>query len=292
MKKILLTAILPILIQPQLNAAENAQDTLRYMTYNIRREGKEAKPERLWENRLPMITALLQKLKPDIMGLQEPTHKQIQDLQDALPHFAAFGESRGASWWGLGTDEANPILYNKEIFSLLEYDTFATNKLDGLWNWLSPKKTGWLPRICTWGKFKVNKTGQKFYLYNTHFDHMYPEAQKRCAHTIVNHIDTQNSDKLPVIVTGDFNTAFKDDIAAIFDNFAHVRTIAKKTEGPEETATGWDDTKPNTWIDHILVTKDTAEVLTYQVLEHETDNYPSDHRPVFADLNFKIKKGQ
>jgi endonuclease/exonuclease/phosphatase family metal-dependent hydrolase len=260
------------------------------MTFNIRREGKEAITERLWENRLPMITALLQKLKPAIMGLQEPTQKQIKDLQKTLPHFTAFGESRGASWWGLGTDEANPILYNKEIFSLLAQGTFATNKLDGLSNWLSPWQTGWLPRICTWGKFKVNKTDQEFYLYNTHFDHMYPEAQITCAQTIVNHIYTQNNDKLPVVITGDFNTAFKDDIADIFNSFDHVRTIAKETEGPEETATGWkDSTKPNTWIDHILVTKNAADVLQYKVIEHETDNYPSDHRPVFADLN--LKKG-
>ena len=55
---------------------------------------------------------------------------------------------------------------------------------------------------------------------------------------------------------------------------------AEQVEGPRETATGWDSVTL-TEIDHILV-KNIPAVERYRVIE--TEGYPSDHRPVVAEM--------
>lgn len=260
--------------------------TLRIMTWNVRREGKEQKPERLWNERLSLVTSIIKRLHPDIMGLQESTKKQIDDFkkQEALNHLKAFGDGRGSSWGGLGIDEHNPILYNEEKLTVIESGTFPINRLEGIYKYM-PWQIGWLPRICTWGKFKIKNTNKEFYLYNTHFDHMYTTAQLNCARTLLQRIREQNKDDLPVIVTGDFNTEFSGDLKELLSDFVHTKDSATTQSGPHETATGWDNASPK-WIDHILITNGTSVVENHTVIDHDEDSiYPSDHRPVYADMH-------
>lgn len=268
-----------------------APHSIRIMTYNIRRQGKETTIERLWQNRSPLVFSLLHHIQPDIFGLQEPTDQQVTDIRAQLPsYFSSFGKSRGASWWGLVPDEYTPIFYNTNKFTLLEHGTFSINTIDTWFGWMPwhAPQTGWLPRTCTWGKFKENITGNEFYIYNTHLDHMYKKAQLYSAKIIASHI-TKYAHHAPVILIGDFNTAFESDIKAIFANFQHAQDIAHKHSGPHETFTGWDNTELK-WIDHILLTNaDNIELLYYDVIESAPGIYPSDHRPVFVDIVFKNK---
>lgn len=264
-------------------------ETLRVMTYNIRREGKEGKPERLWNNRSQLLIDLIQEIGPDIMGLQEVTPKQLSDINNALsPLFTSFGESRGSSLMGFGADEGTPIYYKRDKLSASneEQGTFVinavTNSILGIWTPFERFQTGWLPRICTWGRFKINETGQEFYFYNTHFDHMFDEAKVTCAKSIANHIMKQNKENLPVILVGDFNADFTDRIKDIFSDFKNGLDSAVEKYGPVETETGWTEDKLKK-IDHIVV-KGISQVLYHAVIPRKGAIYPSDHRPVFADV--------
>lgn len=288
MKKLLSIAIFALFCALRIFAMEDQNSTalLRVMTYNIRRDGKEETPERLWHNRRPLVAEILNSTSPDIIGFQEPIKSQVRDLETLLPHFKQFGEGRGTSWWGLGDDEYNPIFYNAKKFELLDCGTFFINKLNSLFGWMPwhAWQTGWLPRICTWGKFKNKETAQEFYVYNTHFDHMFPAAQLLCARNAVKDIK-KRTDNLPVIVMGDFNTPFSGRLKEIFNAFTHVRELAQTIEGPQDTRTGWSNNELK-WIDHILVNKpESTEVLRYEVIAR--DDYPSDHRPVIADIALK-----
>ena len=254
---------------------------LRVMTYNIRREGKEETADRLWENRLSKVITLINTVKPDIIGIQEPTEKQINDMQRSLSGYDTFGQSRGASWLGLGTDEFNPIFYNTRVLTKLDEGTFSINESKSRFGWMpwDAKKTGWLPRIATWGRFKINTTGKEFYFFNTHFDHMYKDAQLQNAKNLIDHIGMINEGNIPIIITGDFNTQFSDEVKAAFKNLKHAREIAREKKGPLETSTGWDDVKLK-WIDHIIVSP-SIQVKEFVVVESPKP-YPSDHRAVFA----------
>lgn len=267
-----------------MNLAQDNDLLIRVVTYNVRREGKEKAPERLWQNRKQQVADLITRINPDIIGMQEATESQIADFGLLLPLFLSIGKGRGASWGGLGTDEYNPIFYNKEKFELLDQGTFSINNSEGLLSFWNPwyyKQTGWLPRICTWAQFKDRATDKSFYVYNTHLDNDYAEARQLSAQIIRKHMDA----KSPILLTGDFNMGFVDFLTTIFDNFVHARDVAQQQVGPQETRTGWDDDELKQ-IDHILIQKDTARVIRFEVIE-EQKPYSSDHRPVFADVLIK-----
>jgi len=256
---------------------------MKVMTYNVRRQGKEKLPESLWENRKERIAHLIKKSNPDFIGMQEPTREQIKDLRRLLPEYAAFGQGRGKSWLGAGTDEYNPIFYKTACFERLESGTFRINELKRrwlpVWTPLDWRKTGALPRICTWAKFKHKPSGKTFYFYNTHLDNKYDSAREYGSKVIRKRM----GNKSPIIFTGDFNAQFVDSLPTIFNNFNHSRSIAKMVVGPETTRTGWADEELKQ-IDHILVQKNAGiHVLKYEVVQ-ENRPYSSDHRPVVVEL--------
>lgn len=281
----LLLIIIPLstICLEQDEIAEN-KTAFRVMTYNIRRKGKEERPERAWGNRLPLVRAVLEKSQPDIIGLQEVTQEQITDLLKKFPQYVSVGKGRGPSWFGLGSDEFNPIFYNKDKFTLLEQGTFLINASKSLIGWMPwrVKYTGWLPRICTWARFKMNATNQEFYVYNTHLD-FHQKAILYCAKAVMQHI-TRQSNTLPVIALGDFNTPFVGGIKQLFAGFSHTKDSADYCEGPHATCTGW-GTNKHEWIDHIVINNaKLIHVLKYSVIDHEGKIYASDHRAVFVDI--------
>lgn len=265
--------------------ADEAPNSLRTMTYNIRREGSEAQEDRTWPQRKSRVVELWKTINPDVVGLQEVMTNQQQQLQESFPEFDFIGESRGSSWFGFGPSEATPIAYKKELLELQEQGTFPVNATVDSWVGWMPwhvYQTGLLPRICTWAKFKNKQNNKEFYLYNTHLDHKFEQARLNSAYKIMDDIAQRTAD-LPVIVTGDFNTAFEGDMQKACGSFTHAKQQAKLIEGPAETSTGWDNTSLKE-IDHIVVNNKIEEVPSYRVIE--ADGYPSDHRPVVADIVF------
>lgn len=260
----------------------NSVHVTRFMSYNIRRDGKEKTVERSWHNRLSQVLALINEYKPDLIGLQEAKQNQIDDLIKGMSDYSFFGEGRGESWLGWGENEHCPILYNAKKYTLLESGTFSINPTNTV-TWLFDiTGVGLLPRICSYGKFEDNQTHQLFYLYNTHLDHKFSKAQLHGLKVIQEHINAQVND-LPVIITGDFNTDLTDSIKNILARFVPAKEVAQTKIGPDETRTGWQDNELKC-IDHILVSrKPASQVLLYQVIESSRP-YPSDHRPVVADV--------
>lgn len=262
---------------------------LRIMSYNVRRRGKEKRSELRWKNRLPLVSTLIKRINPDIFGLQEPTSSQMSDLNQALPEYHSFGKGRGTSWLGRGANEHTPIFYKKNRFELLSYGTFSISSHQGRWMPWHAKTTGWLPRICTWGKFKDKKTGKILYLYNTHLDHMYHIAQLNGLTEIKKHLPSDPN--ALVLITGDFNAPFSSDMQHILPTFQTARQLAQTVIGPLETRTGWDNSELK-HIDHILLNNiSRVRVPLFQVITKQANEpYPSDHRPIVADLSFLAEK--
>jgi len=281
-------ALLALLTLSKAYSMEAPATPLRIMTFNIRRQGKEKEPNNLWENRKARVEQLIRDQHPDIMGLQEPTKEQIGDLAQALKQYAWFGTGRGSSWLGMGTDEYNPIFYNTQRFELQpEHGTFSINqsgKFEYAWDY---KKYGLLPRICTWAKFKDKKTNHEFYVYNTHLDHLYPQAQRHGLTTILNFMTKQNK-QLPVILMGDFNTELTAELQdTLLKDFSDTKLRTLFRVGPEETRTGWHHEELKK-IDHILLSNNADAMIVQHitVAEPNKDELPSDHRPVMIDLSF------
>jgi endonuclease/exonuclease/phosphatase family metal-dependent hydrolase len=259
---------------------------LQIITYNIR-YNNPGDGVNAWPNRSKDVAALLDFHKADIFGLQEALIGQIEDIQAQLPHM---------KWVGVGRDdgkkagEYSPLFYNSKKFKAIKSG----------WFWLSqtPDKPGlgWdaaCNRVCTWLLLETDKKDRQFMVFNTHFDHQGVKARTESAKLILRKIKELNTSKLPVILTGDFNlTPEQEPIAVITKELHDSRSITKEPPyGPTGTFNGFKFDSPlKERIDYVFV-NDLVEVKQYGVLTDSKDlRYPSDHLPVFVNLELKKAK--
>ncbi|MDP2338149.1 MAG: endonuclease/exonuclease/phosphatase family protein [Bacteroidota bacterium] len=132
-------------------------------------------------------------------------------------------------------------------------------------------------------------------VFNTHFDHQGNQARTESAKLIIRKIKELNTENLPVILTGDFNlTPEQAPIAIITSELKDSRSISKeKPYGPTGTFNGFKFDSPlKDRIDYVFV-NDQSEVKQYGVFTDSKDQrYPSDHLPVFVNLELKGAKKQ
>ncbi len=260
----------------------SAQD-VTIMSYNIRLD-VESDGENKWANRNDFLTDQVKFYAPDFMGVQEALPHQMQFIEENLPNYEFIGIGRE----GQSKGEFSAIFFNAKKFKMLEQNTF----------WLSetPEKIskGWdaaYNRICTYGLFQNKKTKQKFWVFNTHFDHVGDVARVESSKLILKKINEINAKKLPVLLTGDFN--LKEETAPIKEmlvglDLAKNKSLTKPF-GPDGTFSGFQFNKPvKDRIDHIFVSKKGIKVLKFATLSDSKDcRYPSDHLPVYAEIDLE-----
>ncbi len=254
---------------------------LQVMSFNIR-YNNTGDGVNAWPNRVEMVNGLLNFYEPDIFGLQEALYEQITDIHKALPEY---------EWIGVGRDDGDkagefaPLFFNTRKFIRIENGHF----------WLAENceqaELGWdaaCKRIVTWGKFQSKVSGKRFFVLNTHFDHVGVEARKNSALLIRDKIEelTQGS-QLPVILTGDFNlTDETEPILMIKKYLNDSREISQQAPyGPVGTFNGFKPgSEGNNRIDYLFVS-DEIKVLKYATLSDSKEGRtPSDHLPVFVKL--------
>ncbi len=255
--------------------------TLHVATFNIRQKNNVDQGN-LWDDRKKAVNDLIKFHQFDIFGVQEAYKVQIDDMLAQLPGYAYIGVGRDD---GHKKGEYSPILYNTTRFKMLESGTFWLSNTDTK----TPNK-GWdaaLPRVCTWGIFRDNKSKKKFIFMNTHFDHIGVEARRESAKLILAKAQ-ELAKNLPLILTGDFNVDETNEAYFTLANSGIVKDtydLASIVYEPNSTFNSWGkNIKPKSRIDHIFITK-PYKVKRYGVL---TDTYlgkfPSDHYPVYAEL--------
>lgn len=259
---------------------------LRMITYNIRlnlaSDGVNA-----WPNRKDQVCQLLDYHQAEIFGLQEALIDQIKDIEAQMPKFKYVGVGRDD---GKQAGEFSPIFYDT--------DKFKPIRNGGFWLSETPDKPskGWdaaFNRVCTWIVLKENKSGDKFMVFCTHFDHMGLKAKTESAKLIIKKIKELNTEKLPVILMGDFNsTPETDAYITMTSALKDSRAISKKPPyGPVGTFNSFNWNAPmKERIDYFFV-NDKVEVKRYAVLTDSKDQrFPSDHQPVLVVLELKDGK--
>jgi len=86
MRNILLL-LLVFLTSPGMNA-----QSVKVMSYNIRLD-TQADGVNQWKNRPGKVINLIKKYNPDLFGVQEAMHNQMQDLQNGLAEYSYVGRS-------------------------------------------------------------------------------------------------------------------------------------------------------------------------------------------------------
>lgn len=254
---------------------------VKVMTFNIRTSmGQDG--DNVWPNRKALVAETIRQYSPDVLGLQEALEEQIEYLADALPEYRWIGVDRGLNG-GTGLSEATPIFYRFSELSPLESGTFWLSDTP---DQPSPGRRG--ARIVTWARFYHLETGRQLYVFNTHLTLRRGPRQVESAEQITDRIAVLPPGT-PVIVTGDFNaTAEATDTwyAATANGLQDSWLIADEKRGPPVTWSGFSppvDGREDR-IDWILVGGPVRAHAVETVLHNDGGRYPSDHFPVFAEL--------
>lgn len=277
--------LLVLLLLVSSNACK-LQTDLRLLTYNLRLD-TPADGVNQWPNRKETVAALLQKHGPDIFGVQEALHHQMTDLELLLHDYA---------WYGAGRDDAktsgeySAIFYKKEKFTLLQSGTFwlsETPEVPGSKSWDAA-----ITRICSWGEFHEKTTGGKFFVFNTHFDHVGEMARLESMKLISEKVK-KIAGEAPFVLMGDFNFEPTAPPYATVNDTAHwnisdTYLAAEKNESEKPcTFTGFKvEGADCRRIDYIF-TSEKIRVKTFNIItENDGTHFPSDHLPVTAVVTF------
>lgn len=258
------------------------QQILRVMSYNIRFDNPDDGINS-WPHRKERVADMLLFYQADVICLQEALHHQLKDLTTQMPGFSISGKGRDDGDIG---GEFSAILYNPEVYSLLQDGTF----------WLSPTPSvpspGWdaaVIRICSWAEFEHRKSHKRFFVFNTHFDHVGQVARIKSSELLLYAIDSIASG-FPVIFCGDLNAEPDNEAIVLLASQlrdARIHSLAKPY-GPYGTWNGFDYNSPlDRRIDYVF-TNQHVEVLRYAVIDDAFHSrFPSDHLPVFTELVIK-----
>ena len=287
----------------------NAQE-LFVATCNIRNKNtSDSLKGNAWVNRCPRICGQINFEQPAVFGAQEVLFTQLQDMLSMLDNY---------DYIGVGRDDGD----KQGEYSAIFYKKDKVEKINEGWFWLNetPDKAvkGWdaaCVRICTWGQFKERISGEEFFFFTLHMDHVGIKARMESAKLIVRKIkEIANGKK--VIVTGDFNVDQTNEIYSVFTQSGLLKDsyeCARFCFAENGTFNSFDpDLKTASRIDHVFVSP-SFEVDNYAVMTDcywmPTDNgnnksikghdapqeinfqkyirrLPSDHYPVFVKLKF------
>ena len=250
---------------------------VKLMTYNIRLDTKEDGINQ-WNYRKKGLIALIKKLNPDILGIQEGLPNQISYLSKQLDGYSLIGEGRE----GENNGEYCAIYYKNKKFKLEKGETF----------WLSETpeipSIGWdaaLKRIATVGVFKALNSNRKLVVYNSHFDHIGKIAREKSVDVILNHIEGNEYFKNELVFMGDLNSTPNELsiklMKEVFDDSFEKFAIKK----PYGTYNGFDSKSDlSKRIDYIF-TKNTS-ISKYERISEKLPNglWPSDHFPILIEI--------
>ena len=257
----------------------HAQD-IKVMSYNIKYDNVNDTVNN-WNDRKAPMVKLLQHYAPEFVGMQEVLFSQLTYLDEALKNYNYIGVGRDD---GKKKGEFSPILYNSKKYNLLQSNTF----------WLSPTpekiSVGWdaaMERICTYGLFENKMNKQRFWVFNTHFDHVGTEAREKSAALIIKKINEINTDNIPVILTGDFNLKPESEpIQFLKKEMTDGKEITPQPfYGPTGTFSGFDHSRVlDHRIDYIFVKGVKVENYLHIDDRVENNKHISDHLPVLATI--------
>ncbi len=168
------------------------------ITYNIKYDDN-SNGKNSWNIRKGAMIELIHSLFPDILGIQEGLIHQVEFLDSKMNDYKYVGVGRDDS---KREGEYCAIFFKEKKYKLLENSTF----------WLSTNQdevsVGWdaaLERICTYALLEDIKSGNKIWVFNTHFDHVGNIAREESAKLLLEKIQMLNINEYPTLVMGDFN---------------------------------------------------------------------------------------
>lgn len=287
MKKILF-ALAALLLPLAGMAKEKVEQPVkvRWCTFNVRCiAAPDEKIGCSWEVRKDNVAQYVLDNNIDVVGMQEVTFKQLNDLRERLKGYDYVGVGRTD---GKEKGEFTPVFFRADKYEPLEKGNFWLSETPDV-----PGSKGWdaaLERVASYVKLKDKATGKIFMAINTHYDHIGVQARKESAKLIMSKIKSIVGDR-PAVVTGDFNItedneAYSTMVNSEFKMNDAYHMTARHTGAPY-TFHDYCRISPlkAPKIDFIFITPNVKVLQSH--IERETPTKRiSDHNPHWADLEF------
>jgi len=230
---------------------------------NVSVDGKHA-----WPYRKDAVIKFLKKEDFDIIGLQEVTPDMYQDLLYALPHYHFIYQPRDT--YG----EAAPLLVKKDIFEIIEENTFwltdtpyVQSKLDG----------SAFHRTASYAILK-SRNGHMFAIFNTHLDYLEGHTiYHQTAYLYEMMKSLAEKHQASFILTGDMNQ-HPSDLAIKFLS-SYLESCYQKDSDFGLTYHGFTKNETGLPIDYIFYSKDLVSSM-FKIHHHTSDIFLSDHYPI------------
>ena len=276
------------------NPMPNTGLNLNVMSFNIRR-GTAKDGKNHWTFRRNRVRELLNRYRPDVLGLQEALDFQISEISAMLPGYERVGIGNLGGGKGLHT----AIFYDAERFVPSAGGTFWFSDTPDM-----PGSKGWgniIPRTCTWTRLIEKDSEQAFYFYNVHLDHISRRSRKNSVVFLTRFIHTRSSPD-PFVLTGDFNAREKSTPIQYLKGKIPLRIKTKESvSNPEPLMDTFRARYPNgrnvaTFhgfrryffrfkLDYIFVSP-SVRVQDAKIIQAQWKKcYPSDHFPLLTHID-------
>ena len=250
-------------------SAQNGQP-LEVMTFNVRLDIPSDSVNN-WNYRKGDACRMIAYYSPDLLGMQEVLHNQMEDLKRGLPQYTAL--------------EYCPIFFRTDRFTLVEYGNFSLSEQPetiGIKGWDASYN-----RVTTWAILQEKNNGQKFVYFNTHLDNDGKTARKEGVQLILDKIKEIAPD-MPAIITGDFNCTPGEEPLQTLEKggMENAAKTAAVTYGPSWSFHDFGrlPVEERVLLDYVFVTK-SAKIDRYRVIQDKPENsYLSDHCPILVEL--------
>ncbi|MCD7970738.1 MAG: endonuclease/exonuclease/phosphatase family protein [Alistipes sp.] len=274
-----LLTLLPLAAMMACGGAVNTDDTIKAISYNIRYDNPRD-GENSWDNRREATLQMLATEDPDLVGMQEVLYSQFLFLEENAPQYGIVGVGRDDGYRG---GEMMAVMYKKERFDKTDEGHF----------WLSETpdevSLGWdgaCNRMVTWLSLHDKATDRDLYFFNTHLDHIGPDARTQGSNLVAEKIIAITGGA-PFILTGDFNADPSDPVLdGLNGSFPSARDNAPSTDR-RATFNGFGK-DGGTVIDHIYYRG--FEPMVFRTLDGDYGApYISDHYPVEAVFSYDAR---
>ena len=174
------------------------------------------------------------------------------------------------------------ILYNPERFELVDYGNFSISEQPDTYG-----VKGWdaaCNRTVTWGRFVNKDSGNEFFFFNTHLDHMGQTARQEGVKLVKDRIK-QIAGDMPAVLCGDMNSDSDDPIFTPLQGYMQLARTACADTDTMRTYNGYGK-DGGSRIDHVFFKG--VEPLRFSVMDEDYGvPYISDHYPVRFDFVLK-----
>lgn len=256
---------------------------LKIMSFNLRSNTASGDTgDKAWSRRKTAIQAMMNEIRPDVVGMQEATTSMRTDLTNLLPDYTlkevpGTGTSKGGN---------TVIMYRTAEFDLLQCKSYYLSKTPNV-----PSANGWNDetqyRTTIWVQLKHKETKHVFFVADTHMPLNTGGALKgktardNSAALNVQQMKAAAGENVPVIILGDMNCSSDETGLANYKPWlSNSRETALQKDPTDIKSYNAFGGTGQSNLDHIFYRKAVASRFQTVNKAYDGITYVSDHYPV------------